>query len=175
MPNKVGLSTPWVTYARKVNALFEKDPEILVDYENEGPTLTIYVENAAKADALEQLLPASKEFGNVTLNIKVVPANSQTKISLFRNAFAGNPIVNKVETTVEMAPGAPQVNYVIFAREVVSFFNDDLGDYFGAESTLYEDLARDVFDLGEDGIFFCTDLEKTTDGLSFGTPLGEWP
>lgn len=173
MSNKVGLSTPWVTYARKVNALFEEDPEVLVDYDIEGPTLTIYVENAAKADALEQLLPATKEFGNVTLNIKVVPANSQTKVSLFRNAFAGNPIINKIET-VEIAPGSP-VNYVIFAREVVSFFNDDLGDYFGAESTLYENLARDVFDLGEDGILFCTDLEKTTDGLSFGTPLGEWP
>ena len=59
MPNKVGLSTPWVTYARKVNALFEEDPEVLVDYENDGPTLILYVENAAKADALEQLLPAT--------------------------------------------------------------------------------------------------------------------
>ena len=28
MANKMGLSSPWVTYARKVHALFAEDPDI---------------------------------------------------------------------------------------------------------------------------------------------------
>lgn len=170
MASNVGISSPWVTYARKVNALFENDPEVLVDYDNDNLELTLYVENMSKADALTQLLPTEKTFGNVTLNIKVVPANEITKISLFRNAFAGNPIVNKIES-VAFAQNAP-INYIIFDRKVVSFFNDDMSDFFGAESTLYEDLARDVFDLDHEGICFCTDLEEAP-GLN--APLGEWP
>ena len=60
--------------------------------------------------------------------------------------------------------------YVIFANKVVQYFNDSLSDAHGVCSTLYQDIARDVF--GDDcGVYFCTDLEEK----STGAPLGEWP
>ena len=47
-------------------------------------------------------------------------------------------------------------NFVVFVPEVVQFYNDDLGDINGLCSTLYQDLAKDLF--GEEaGIYFCTD------------------
>jgi hypothetical protein len=170
LSDTVGIAAPWITYAEEVNALFDKDPEVLVQYDNDNTELKLYVDNAAKADALSRLLPTEKSFGNVTLNISVIPANDNpSKISLFRNAFAGNPIFDSIET-VPFAQNAP-IEYIIFAREVVSFFNDDMGDFYGAKSTLYEDIARDVFDTTEDGIFFCTKIEtsdKEDELLSLG-------
>lgn len=42
-------------------------------------------------------------------------------------------------------------------NKVVQYFNDDLGDAHGVCSTLYQEIAKDVF--GEhEGIFFCTNL-----------------
>ena len=172
MTDNLKISSPWVTYARKINALFDQDPEVLVEYDNDGPEVKLYVDNYAKAEALTELMPTEKTFGNIVLKITVIPANEITKIGLFRNAFAGNPIVDKIET-VPFAENAP-INYIIFAREVVSFFNDDMNDFFGLESTLYEDLARDIFEVGDGGICFCTNVEDTQkEGLQ--CPLGEWP
>ena len=61
--------------------------------------------------------------------------------------------------------------YVVFKNCVVQFFNDNLSDLHGNISTLYEDIAADVFeDADIPGVFFCTDIEETV-----GKPLGEWP
>lgn len=171
--DKVGISSPWVTFARKVNAMFENDPEINVQYDEEANVIKLFVENSAKADALNQILPTEKVFGNVTIGIEVIPANEDSPAALFRTAFAGNPVVDGIEV-VPFAGNAP-ISYVVFARQVVSFFNDDMSDYFGAESTLYEDLARDVFDTGlGQGVCFCTNIQDSQkEGLQH--PLGEWP
>jgi len=48
------------------------------------------------------------------------------------------------------------VDYVVFRNEVVQFFNDEMGDPNGLKSTLYQDIAKDVF-ADKDGIFFCTE------------------
>ena len=169
MSNNVGLSSPWVAYARKIYALFEQDSDIRCVWDDENVCLKIYVDDALKADALDQLLPPVKQFGNVTMTIEVIAANEEVSlISLYKAAFAGNPIVSYIETVDGF--GNP-LNYIVFEKEVVQYFNDNLGDIHGIESTLYQDLAEEVFD-EHDSIFFCTDIE---DGLSFGTPLGEWP
>ena len=64
------------------------------------------------------------------------------------------------------------ITYVVFVNEVVQYFNDDLGDVYGQCSTLYQEIAKDVF--GEtEGVFFCTDVEEPVYAL--GKPLGEWP
>lgn len=44
---------------------------------------------------------------------------------------------------------------MLFKKEVVQYFTDNLGDYNGYRSTLYENIARDIFgDIV--GVFFCT-------------------
>ena len=62
-----------------------------------------------------------------------------------------------------------QANYVVFENKVVQFFNDDLSDIHGNKSTLYQEIAKDIF--GDcDNIYFCTDTKE-----EIGKPLGEWP
>ena len=163
MADILGLSTPWVTFAREIDAIFSEDPEVTVVYQNDNKEIKIYVDNYAKADAIAAIIPQEKTFGNVTVKVIVIPSNEDlvNRITLFRNAFAGNPILNRIET-VTPAPNGP-VNYVIFNREILSFFNDDLSDFYGAESTLAEDIARDVFDIGDDAICFCTEVNFSKD------------
>ena len=86
-----------------------------------------------------------KEFGNVKLNIEVIPANvpPKTKLELFMTAFKGNPAINSIE---KVSAYGQDLGFVIFEPEVVQYPTDDIGDYFGIESTLYENIARDIFD-----------------------------
>lgn len=115
------------------------------------------VDNPTKAAALEELLPNTVEFGNVVLSIVVVPANPDyTKVDLFRMAFSGNPAFCFLETIDD--PRALPVSYCVFENEVVQYPADDISSYWGIQSTLYEDIAREIFEGRHDGIFFCTDL-----------------
>ena len=163
------LSPPWETLQHMVQKLFEKDPEVHFEWVEDTRTINLYVDNQWKADALTQLLPASKDFGNVTAYINIIPANQEepSKIELFRRAFEGNEAVSCFYTGC----GPTQdISYIAFEPEVIQFFNDQYDDINGLKSTLYADMAREVF--GDQGlIFFCTDpLDE-----SYTIPLGEWP
>ena len=166
---KLNLSAPWITFAHEITALFEKDPEIKVIYDNDEAIVKLYVENAEKAEALQALLPESRSFGNVTVKIVVIPANAldERPTSLFLKAFEGNPVLSYVKD-VECPLG--KFNYVVFRNEVVQFFNDQLDDVNGNKSTLYQDIAKDVFEEKNTAVFFCT---VTPENLA--VPLGEWP
>ena len=162
------LSAPWVTYWRQLEALFARDPEVKVAYDGEANEIKLYVDNARKADALTQLLPTEKVFGNVTLKISVVPSNTiQATRDLLADAFAGNPAMLYIQH-VESLIGS--FDYAVFEPKVVQFFNDELSDMNGLRSTLYQDIAKEVF--GDNvSVFFCT--EPTAGELA--KPLGEWP
>lgn len=156
----VKLSAPWVIFYRKINALFEEDKDIMVVYDGDNYTVSLYVNNEAKANALTSLLPEEKEYGNVKLKIRVVPADdSGAGTALgekFEIAFAENPALSYITT----APYPfDNMTYVVFRKEVVQFFTDDIGDAHGVCSTLYQDIAREVF--GEQtGVYFCTDVKE---------------
>ena len=154
MDGGIRLSPPWVEFANEVKALFEQDPEIAVEWDDGTMTLTILVDDDVKADALTQLMPAERTFGNVTAKVEVIPANTDVpRVNLFRRAFDGNPALSFTDT-VDTVLGT--FSYVVFKPEVVQYFNDDLSDYHGYRSTLYEDIARNVFE--GDVIRFCTDV-----------------
>ena len=162
---KISLSPPWVEYYHKINELFKHDPEVKVIYDENQNRLSLYVDNENKAAALTELLPETKEFGTVVMEIVVIPSNTKknlrktnisrkTNIYLIEAAFENNPIVNDIKIISGLF--SYDLNYVIFKNCVVQYFNDNLGDYNGLKSTLYEDIARDVFDSCE-GVFYCTD------------------
>lgn len=151
----VNLSAPWVIYYRKINELFKNDPEIQLVFDEDEVSLKLYVDNATKADALSKLLPTEKRFGNVIMSIFVIPSNLQeeSRTRLFEKAFENNPILSYIKT-IE-GDFSYNTSYIVFMARVVQFFADNLKDVNGNTSTLYEEIARDVFG-EENGISFCT-------------------
>ena len=156
---KIKLAAPWITFYREIEALFKDDPEINVIFDEDDLVIRLWVENAAKADALNQLLPAEKSFGNVTVKISVIPANmsAPSRISLIETAFKGNPAFAFTESAEGIFTNP--IHYVVFTNKVVQYYNDDLSDFYGNCSTLYQYIADDVIGSSE-GICFCTDIPK---------------
>lgn len=169
---------PWSTYINKLQALFDGDPQIAfnVDWSGENPSVVLATNNPEKATALTKLLPTEKTFGNVTLKIGIDCETFSNNAfadpkELFETAFSGNPAFAYVVAT-EGYWYVPFV-YVVFKNHVVQFFNDNLNDCHGIISTLYQDIAAEIF---EDcnlpgGVAYNTDVEVG----KLGKPLGEWP
>jgi hypothetical protein len=171
MENNMKLSSPWITFVNEIKALFEEDEEIKITYDQNSNELKLFVDNTDKADAISKLLPAEKEFGNVTLKIEVVPPNSEedSKEKIFARAFANNPALSFIKTG-ETIFG--KISYVVFEKRVIQFYNDQMDDIHGLKSTLYQDIAKDVFG-PVDRIYFCTD-NCEPDDVKVVKRLGDW-
>ena len=173
---KTKLSPPWVTLFNQIKALFEQDPEIKIEFINDPPTVKLYVENNEKAEALAALLPYQIDLGLTRLNINIIPSNTGLPFVghltfnkesqytndtpadlLFRIAFNGNDIVNKVYVIDGIFSN--RFVYVEFKPEIVQFYNDNLGDLNGNVTTIYEAIARHIFNENPNlkGVFYCTD------------------
>lgn len=156
----INLTSPQVEHYRKIEAFFKNDPNVTVVYDNSALEVKLYVSDEHKASALQQILPDVRKFGNVKLKIVVYTPNGKAEFgstdNLLSTAFFDNPAFKYIKTLRGI--GDTPFTYVIFTKEVVQYFTDDLSDFFGAESTLYENLARDIFkDIP--GVFYCTDIE----------------
>ena len=171
---KVKLASPWISYARKIRAFFANDPSVNVQYNADNNEIILRVEGTAKADALTQLLPTEKEFGNVTVKITIIPANKfNSSRNLLIDALTGNDAFYGIVEAPEDSWALPAV-YVVFDDEVIQYPNDDLSHYCGVETTLFEDLARDIFENVDDNIFFNTMYDNDND-LHSDVPSGVWP
>lgn len=166
MAKDLKLSPPWNTFVSELKALFGEDPGIKIQFDEDNYEVKLFVADPEKADALTQLIPAQRIYGNVALTVTVVPANymEESNADLIEAAFKGNPVLKQV---LCLKTPFGEYDYAVFRKDVVQFYNDNLCDPHGNESTLFEDIARDVFGSGD--VFFCTDSEKV------GKPLGEWP
>ena len=173
---RLKISPPWIVFVNELNAMFQNDPQIHIEYDNDEVEVKLFVDNSGKAAALAYLLPYEVEFGNVVLGVSVVPPNNDiivpitsTMEYLFNTAFNGNPVFAYTHSVKGIFNN--KITYVVFKNRVVQFFCDNLNDIHGNMSTLYEDIARDIFD-DENlrGVFYCTDIEE-----KIGKPLGEWP
>jgi len=163
---RLHVSPPWEEYKSRLEVFFKDDKDIRIIYDDENPTdriITLYVENATKADALSILLCDTKEFGNITVHVRVMPCNV-TRVSyvkndvadpeqLFRNAFAGNPIVDTINVIRGIRDA--ELVYIMFKNEVVQYWNDNLSDYNGFCSTLYQILAHEIFN-DIPNVYYCT-------------------
>lgn len=154
------LVTPWIEYCNQLEVLFAEDNDVRVDYNTEKNDIRLYVADAEKADALAKLLPSFKTFGNVTVTVTVVPPNENgepNKFELIAKAFKGNNAVKLI--TNGSNPITSDMNFVVFRKKVVQYYNDNIGDYNGVKSTLYQDLAAEIF--GEMfGVHYCTDINE---------------
>jgi hypothetical protein len=155
------LSPPWITFLREVEAIFKKDPEVNVTYDNETDQIKIFVDDQDKADAISKIILPVKDFGNVKVKISVIPANKpnnsniikNSNVSLFKRAFKNNDILSY---TTEDQKGLFTMSYIVFKPEIVQFFNDDLTDINGLASMLYNQIAYDIF-RPELNVSYCID------------------
>ena len=163
MEEKAKLAAPWTQYAHAMNAMFAEDRDVEVVFNDDDMTLSLLVENPMTAEALQELIPKEKEYGNVKLKILVIPANlKMSKAQLYQAAFAGNPAF-KSAVPIEGVFTNPLL-YVVFARKVVQYYNDDLSDLHGNRSTLYQEIAKELF-VPQDGVMYCTDNETVYDAM----------
>ena len=89
--------------------------------------------------------------GNITIKYNVDDALS----AVYRTAFYGNPIVQEI---VDSGPN-DDFCYVVFAPEIIQFFDDNLGDPHGNTTTLASTIADEIFD-ETDGVFFTEGPKK---------------
>jgi len=168
------LSSPWMNYYHEINAFFKDDPDVQIIYDMEENEIKLYVADNKKAVALSELLPTEKVFGNVPLKITVVLPNSYSRVpceQLFDAALKNNPALSFIKTIQGIMTN--NITYVVFKNAVVQYYNDNLGDYYGNCSTLYENIARDIFNEVE-GVFFCTDKPYTiTASPSYTFSIGQ--
>ena len=176
----INLSAPWIKFYREIEAMFKYDPEVNVIFDAEQMNVKVFVDAQTKAEALSLLLVKSKKFGDTEVTVSVVPANvnqpqkgftykrrgryisADNAASVYRMAFEGNPVFR-----YEASTGGDLVfnaHYVVFRSEVVQFFNDDLSDLNGICSTLYQEIAKDIFDKPADavGTYYCTEYNHYT-------------
>lgn len=169
--NGLKLSSPWVTYYRQVQAMFKKDPQVHVTLDDANYAVKVYVDDQDKADAIASILDPEVDLGNIKLKIIVVPADrtamATSNLPLFERAFKNNPALSYTTEITELF----DINYVVFANEVVQYFNDNIADPHGLTSTLYADIAYVIFrkDLK---VSYATDVPANS---TLGMPLGEWP
>ena len=162
--DKVKLSSPWEIFFSEIEELFCRDPEVDLKIDHDAKTIQLFIANSAKADALAKILPEKKAFGDIDVKIEVVPANdADDPISLFERAFFGNPVFEYA--VHEGGDGAYEATYVVFENRVVQFYCDNLADLYRNRSTLYEEIARDVF--GDMPVCFCTDMIDDEEELPF--------
>lgn len=169
---------PWTIVIRKLEALFDGDPQIAfnTDFSGQHPCVVLACYNGDKVAALQKILPSEVEFGNVKLKIMVdgTPSNRAftSKVELFDTAFSGNPAYAYSTCPAEEGYMWISTTYVVFKNCVVQFAADNLNDCHGIISVLYQDIAEELL-TGEatSGVFYNTDIERA----NLGYPLGEWP
>ncbi len=169
---------PWSIYIKKVEALFDGDPQIAcnVDYSGLAPSIVLACNNGDKVAALQKILPDEINYGGVVLKIAVdgIPSNKAfvNKKELFDTAFDKNPIYAYSICPADDGYNWFATTYVVFKNCVVQFFADNLNDCHGVISTLYQNLADEILTgPAVNGVFFNTDIEVG----KVGKPLGEWP
>ena len=159
--NTTKMSPPWYSYIKQIEALFMEDPDIQIREKCEGELrLSLYVYDPEKAYAIEKLLPEEVDFGGTTLYIRVIPGNVRKEPPLsevYKKAFEGNPVVKEMKTVSSILTNP--LTYISFRKEVVQYYDDNLGDLHGNRSMLMQDIADKIFENNKEGIFFCTDNE----------------
>ena len=164
------LSAPWVILCNKLDAFFEKDKEVSVDfYETNDKdniiTIPITVYNQRKYFALREILKKTYEFGNIKCVIKLsLKTDKVITKSIFKNgteeiissALRGNPLFK--DLIVKKPIGNDEITYIIMAKEVLQFNSDDLTDFYQNENMVVEDAANSIFQLPTSW-FFSTALE----------------
>lgn len=165
MDVRLKILPPWTILIRKMEALFDGDPQIAcnTNFSGASPSIVLACNNGDKVSALQQILPEEISFGNIKMKVSVdgVPSNRAftSKVELFNTAFKGNPAYAYSVCPAEEGYQWIGMTYVVFKNCVVQFAADNLNDCHGIISTLYQDIAEEILTgPATEGVFFNTDV-----------------
>lgn len=168
---RIALSPPWIQYYRELEALLKQDNDIYITYHSKYPDegeqykynrIEIRCYNYEKTEALKKLIPSEKNFGGEIIKIDIVyDEKSKSAEDIIKQAFKDNPAF---KYTYVFDTGTNVITYVVFEKEVVQYWNDDMSDPHGITSTLYADIAKRVLK-NENGYVFSTDSDKTNNWI----------
>lgn len=147
--NKVGLSSPWVSYFKEVYNVFRHDEQVIVDKEitEEGNgvySFKIVSGNIEKVAALKKILKTEIPFGNITLRIDIdfiAADDEEVTAEDWQAAFDGNPYFKQI---VEEPTPASTKAFAVFDRKILTYFNDDISDYCCNRHIIVADAVRDI-------------------------------
>jgi hypothetical protein len=169
MSKKVTLEAPWDSYYKKVWNMFTPDKELEVTdlLEVEGGQYVFNIEstNTDKIIALSKILKSDISFGNISMHINFLVKNEEADGTAFslddiQTAFDGNPLFVEVSGG---EGGYPTINtYAVMAREIISYYDDDLLDYCGNAHMLPAEIMREI-GVETAGISYCTEHPAETD------------
>ena len=157
--NGVQLSPPWYILRNKIFYLLDPDEELmvseLIEDKKGSYIIKITSENGEKLEALKKVLKESFEFGNVTVKVEFEHVrDDEITIEDYETAFAGNAnFVEAVETGKGLFQG---LRYIVFAKEILQFFDDDLSDLYANFNGIVADVAKEVCKKYEN-VYFSTD------------------
>lgn len=155
---KLNKTSPWIKRYYELNEMFRYDKDVsLITYDDENKEIKLFVDNPVKAEALDAYLTKEITMGNITLTITVIPSNNilrslKSSVS-FEECFKNN---EAVEDIVKINVRGFSATYIVFKKQVVQYFDDNLSDVNGLCSTLYQDIANNIFTDDHAGVFFCT-------------------
>lgn len=156
----IGLSSPVVEMAAKVEALFKFIPGALTDFDAKTSTVFVYTPADDRSEAFRFFLRGVHEFGNLKLRVRlflvdrgeleegnIPPAYTVTDealVRMFQSMFKGAPI-DPVYTQLVDQTGTPW-HFFEFPTYGISFQADDLQNRNGRRSEMVADLVKEVFD-----------------------------
>lgn len=151
----------WMTLYHKIEAFFNKDPQVHIVYDEVGDVLCVHVDDLPKARALSALLPARISIGkDIDIDVNVLyhstavePMTDKPLRSLYSLALQNNGNLDYIKVVKDILPD--DLIYIVFVDEVAYYASDSITDIGGYHATLYQELAKDIF-LQRDGISFCT-------------------
>lgn len=156
--DKVKLSPPWVGHMSMLASFFKGDKRVRIG-SVEGRTGIIEVFCNDMYQALSLVLRQKIRFGNVTLNINLVPSNGmklKTKemsdLDALKVVLKKNPAFDKIRTTKD---GPMQFVTALFKPVVLQWYNDNIGNPWKLTTSIFESEANKVFK-GELGICWST-------------------
>ena len=170
MEKEVALQAPWILCFRRLKQLFQYDSDVQVERGNNDEEIKLYVKGTHKAEALNQLLWKEKQFGNITVKITIIPDNEDveaTYTELFEDAFKGNPVFRFGK---HVSGQLGTFDFIVFTAIPAQYYSDNLFDYKGCTTELFEDMAKDIFDVGDDAVRFCSDVPPFPDGTYTTNP-----
>ena len=161
--NKVKMSPPWDGHMSMLASFFAGDSRVKVGYCGDNNVGTIEVFDTKMYVALQQVMRQKVKFGNVTLKISIIPANSvkafkgeMTDLQALKEVLKGNPAFSKIKSE---KGGMFDFVFCIFKPLVIQWYNDNLGNPWKLTTSTYEKQADFVFKR-ELGVSFTTEPPK---------------